>query len=316
MKRKTAFTLIELLVVIAIIALLMAILMPALGKAREQARRAVCSSNMRQIGVAIVAYSSDEDCLPFYGGWDPSWSQPFNVPANKKSAEDELHPYAAYRGDKWPWWGPDQTQMTEPFPMKLACLYVSHNIGDAKAFYCPSNRDHTYRYESYTRPLNAGDTSEWGTLPQAYNAEMGMNQWVRVGYAYYPIDGTLKGASGFEPVKNLPKLYLVPRYTARRYSLLSKKYPYLTDGLWSRENVSHKSGMDSNKNIRNGGINALFKDGHVRFVRGETESFDKAGNKQTIFDNEYWAVWDPVGGPKKTDDSRLIFYNIYSMIEP
>jgi len=55
---KRAFTLIELLVVIAIIALLMAILMPALRRAKEQARRSVCQSNMRQIGVAIATYQS------------------------------------------------------------------------------------------------------------------------------------------------------------------------------------------------------------------------------------------------------------------
>ena len=54
-----AFTLIELLVVVAIIALLISILMPALTSAREQSKRAVCLSNMRQMGIALLAYALD-----------------------------------------------------------------------------------------------------------------------------------------------------------------------------------------------------------------------------------------------------------------
>ena len=56
---KTAFTLIELLVVIAVIALLIALLVPVLGKAREQGRRVACMGNIRQFMIGIQAYASD-----------------------------------------------------------------------------------------------------------------------------------------------------------------------------------------------------------------------------------------------------------------
>ena len=59
MRTRHAFTLIELLVVIAVIAVLMAILMPALGKAREQAKKVVCTGHMKGLGVALRMYVDD-----------------------------------------------------------------------------------------------------------------------------------------------------------------------------------------------------------------------------------------------------------------
>jgi len=62
-KHAKGFTLIELLVVIAIIALLLAILLPALGRAKEQAQKTRCLANLKQIGLAMHLYANDYNYL-------------------------------------------------------------------------------------------------------------------------------------------------------------------------------------------------------------------------------------------------------------
>lgn len=65
---RRGFTLVELLVVIAIIAILIALLLPAIQATREAARRSQCSSNLKQLGVALHSYHSNNNRLPI-GSW-------------------------------------------------------------------------------------------------------------------------------------------------------------------------------------------------------------------------------------------------------
>lgn len=86
-----AFTLIELLVVISIIALLMGILMPALGRARETARSAVCRANLRRLSMAANVYVNEND-----GTFPPA--------RMKRTSPTATEDYVNEYGRQWPRW--------------------------------------------------------------------------------------------------------------------------------------------------------------------------------------------------------------------
>ena len=221
--RKTGFTLIELLVVIAVIAVLMAILLPALNRARESAKRAVCSGQVKQVGIGIAAYTTDsENRMPTYNS---------NV---ARKPYELVHSYALYRDDYVDGNG-------RLLPMKLALLYEGKYISEPRVFYCPSNIAPLYKYASYCLP------KPWGTLPQYFNTTdgAGHNQWVRMGYTYLPIDPRAeKDATG------------TPLESARFQDRLDPQMPYMTDLVRHLDEISHTR-------QRNPAVNALFKDGHV-----------------------------------------------------
>ena len=81
MNIRRGFTLIELLVVIAIIAILAAILFPVFAQAREKARQASCTSNLKQIGMAFKMYIQD---------YDERWPQSAPITANSGNTAGQL----------------------------------------------------------------------------------------------------------------------------------------------------------------------------------------------------------------------------------
>jgi len=108
--KKSGFTLIELLVVIAIIAILAAILFPVFAQVREKARQASCASNLKQMGLAVMQYTQDNDeqypagSVNFGGGWTDGfvgWQfpcDPGEASTDCVAAGNSIQPYIKSKG--------------------------------------------------------------------------------------------------------------------------------------------------------------------------------------------------------------------------
>jgi prepilin-type N-terminal cleavage/methylation domain-containing protein len=151
---KYGFTLIELLVVIAIIALLVSILLPSLNRARELAKRAVCSTNLNGLGKAMVLYSSSNDDQM------PSTGSGGYTAAPSGEADEQAFRDAVDNGDA----GVADCNIQSYY------LLVLDGYMSNKSFKCPSD----------------GDYKEPSETDTAGNSPIGFNAWVNVSYGLQP----------------------------------------------------------------------------------------------------------------------------------
>jgi prepilin-type processing-associated H-X9-DG protein/prepilin-type N-terminal cleavage/methylation domain-containing protein len=152
--RPPAFTLIELLVVISIIGVLIALLLPAVQASREQARRTVCTNNLKQIGLALATYTNRHGLLP------PGYQSIYN---------------SLYQAEIGPGWGwasmilPDLEQqplynhIQFEVPLQLATQSTVCSTA-MSVFFCPS--------DNMPRSWTATNSETWMYMGQIYSTSI------------------------------------------------------------------------------------------------------------------------------------------------
>jgi prepilin-type processing-associated H-X9-DG protein/prepilin-type N-terminal cleavage/methylation domain-containing protein len=233
-RKRAAFTLVELLVVLGIIGLLVAILLPSLIKARRQALRVACQSNLRQLGTALLAYAHENR------GWFPGAS-------SSLQEQDE----------DWVYWQPTRER-------KQSRLWA-HLGGSSEVLVCPmgvldrSGRPAPHYPFSYSVNILFTPLIRPGSIPSLQHRGCKLSQVVRPSQKMLAVEedsATINDGSWNreDPGPNGP-----PAYVSIRHDGNGREYSVPQDWTYDPEDSRIVPRYRGRGNI-------AYADGHVEFV--------------------------------------------------
>lgn len=250
---RRGFSLVELLAVVAILGTLISLLLPAVQSARESARRSQCTSNLRQMGIAILGHEAARRAFPFgneaHSGRHHAWSS-FILPYLDETVTASRINYAL------PWNHPQNVEAADT----VMPLYL-----------CPS------RIESYAGKQDYGGVL--GTAVVLSETDTRPIGWEHGGILYASdAQGPRSPCRAGEVMDGLSRTLLVSEGVDRGFADV-ETFTRIGNALWAcgtncflhNSPVLNTRDVDGFRSNHLGGVHSLFADGHVVFMADNTD---------------------------------------------